>query len=417
MPLTLAFRFLLGFVSFVAVATVVAAESVAAPRDAMAVVADDWNSLLDRRSGWTGADGIFAANLDGTITSGLEKRPGQKTLFVFSDTILGDIDPQTLIRSNVAMVNHSFAVLDGNTPDAARLAFFYPTDGRTPRLPIKPPRSGEWYWLSECFVLGGKLHTFLLRMERQGDGAFGFRHLGVDRATFDLDANGVVWDSLRVTHDDPFAPKLAVFSHAHTVALGCGILENTEEAGVVGGDGFVYLYGFREGSRGAAERALVAARFRPAEIETPQAWRYWAGAEKETGDGHWSEALRDAAAIVAHTATELSVVPIESGPAKGKYALVYTPGTIGSRIALRIGPTPVGPFGRERIVFEEKETRRIGGGAFAYNAKAHPVLSATGELLISYNINSMDTNMRIFKEGGIYYPRFVRLALDTLPAE
>jgi len=94
--------------------------------------------------------------------------------------------------------------------------------------------------------------------------------------------------------------------------------------------------------------------------------------------------------------------------------LIYTPGTIGSRIAARIGDRPTGPFGEERILHEEQETKRLGNGVFAYNAKAHPVLSKTGELLITYNINSNDNSFRVFKEADIYYPRFIRIRLDDL---
>ncbi|MGL4943421.1 MAG: DUF4185 domain-containing protein [Thermoguttaceae bacterium] len=373
-------------------------------RAQIAIPADDWSELFNRRNGWTGADGIFTANLDGTINSGIEKRHSQKTFFVFSDTILGDVDPQTLVRRNVKMVNHSFAILDGSTPRQDRIVFFYPEDGVTPRLPIKPPSKDEWYWISECFVIGDQLHAFLLRMEKcEGGAAFGFRHLGVDRATWKIDAKtGVDWESLRVTRDDPFAPHLAVFSHDHTVSFGTGVLENT--------DGFVYVYGYREGEKRPYDRALVALRFRPDEIDVPTSWRYWTGSD-------WSASMRDAVGIVPNVSTELSVTPIESGPAKDKYALVYTPGTIGSKIAVRLGATPVGPFGDEIIVFDEEETKRLGGKTFAYNAKAHPVLSKTGELVVSYNINSMDSEMRVFKEGGVYHPRFVSIPLEKLNPE
>jgi len=56
--------------------------------------------------------------------------------------------------------------------------------------------------------------------------------------------------------------------------------------------------------------------------------------------------------------------------------------------------------------------KEIGHGAFAYNAKAHPAISREGELLITYNVNSMDNEMRIFRFGGIYHPRFVRVKVE-----
>jgi len=47
-----------------------------------------------------------------------------------------------------------------------------------------------------------------------------------------------------------------------------------------------------------------------------------------------------------------------------------------------------------------------------YGAKAHPHLSAPGELLISYHVNTFDF-WENFSAGGvdIYRPRFIKLPL------
>ncbi|MDR3111152.1 MAG: DUF4185 domain-containing protein [Planctomycetaceae bacterium] len=374
----------------------------------IAVPANDWTALLDQRDGWTGADGIFSVNLDGMIQSGFEKRPQQQTLFVFSDTILGKVDPETLERRNTKMVNHSFALLCGNVPSSENIRFIHERDGVTTALPLKPADENHWYWLSECTVIHQNLYTFLFRIARDGDGAFGFKHVGVDLARFNLTADGVDFDSVTLTLDNTRHPRIALFRPKTVVAFGSGILENTKQSGSINPDGYIYIYGYRDKDGKSSARSLTAARCLPQEFADPYRWRYYAGNET------WSENLQDAVGIVENTGTELSVTPIESGKLRGKFALVYTPGTIGSRIAVRIGESPVGAFGREIIVYEETETKRLGGKTFAYNAKAHPSISKTGELLISYNINSMDSEMRIFKEGGIYYPRFVTVKIDDL---
>ncbi|MGL4593595.1 MAG: hypothetical protein ACRCUY_02560 [Thermoguttaceae bacterium] len=382
----------------------------------------DWTHLfMDRKNGWTGADGIFSANIDGSIETGIEKRPNQKTIFVFSDTLVGDVDHVAKTRTNTQMVNHSFAFLHGNEPDGDKIEFFFPKDGRTAMLPIKPRQDGQWYWLSECFVLPSEtdihFYTFLLRMKKSGgEGAFGFEHLGVDLLRYNIQNGAIDFNSAQITEDDPFDPHVARFrdtdqmrekaKESKTIAFGIGVLENTTKSGAPHPDEFIYIYGYHDVK--PSTRQLVVARSRPNEVDQFKKWTYYAGANQ------WSNHLNDAVGIADNISTEISVTPIPSGPKAGKYALIYTPGTINSKIALRLGESPVGPFGEERILYEETESKRLGKGVFAYNAKAHPVLSKSGEILITYNINSNDANWRIFRESDIYFPRFFILKLDTL---
>lgn len=381
--------------------------------------ATEWTELFNRTEGWIGGDGIFSANLDGSIREGIETRPNQRTLFVFSDTLVGRVDLKTGRQSNVRMPNHSFALLDGNKPDKDRIEFFYPDGDKTPSLPIKPSQEKQWYWLSECFVLPDKqrqkmkLYAFLLRMGKaEGDGAFGFRHLGVDLLCMELRPGGRLdFSTIKVIEDKPSESRLGVYRDDQrgtktTISFGIAVLENIAFAGAPNPDGYLYVYGYRD--EGPLSRKLAIARCKPENVEDFGRWEYYAG------KNHWSNKLVDAVGVVGSVSTELSVSPILSGSQKGKYALVYTPGTIGSKIALRLADSPVGPFGEERILYEENETKKLGKECFAYNAKAHPVLSRSGEMLISYNINSNDSSFRIFREADIYRPRFVVINLDDL---
>ena len=344
-----------------------------------------WTKMFDRTSGWSGADGIFTIRDD--VSS--------NTFFLFSDTLIGDVNPQTGSRSNTKMVNHSFAVLEGNEPNPEKIRFFYPGDGHSVGLPLTPRTPGQWYWLSDGFLVrnadSAYLYVFLLRMEKAGQGgAFGFRHLGVDMARFAVKDGEIDFASAKILEDDPENPRLGVYS-PETLTFGSGVSADA--------DGYIYVYGFRQ-KRGGP-RMLTAARFLPENTENFKEWRYFAG------DGQWSENFQDTAGITGNVSPELSVTPMA-----GKYALIYTPGTIGSKIAMRLGDSPVGPFGEERILYEESVTKEIGHGAFAYNAKAHPAISPAGELIITYNVNSNDNEMRIFRFGGIYRPRFIRVRTE-----
>ena len=81
---------------------------------------------------------------------------------------------------------------------------------------------------------------------------------------------------------------------------------------------------------------------------------------------------------------------------------------MGSMIEMRIGASPVGPFGPVINVFDCPEARE-NSHYFAYNAKAHPSLSQQGELLISYNVNSFNFWDEIKTNPTLYRPRFIKL--------
>ena len=83
---------------------------------------------------------------------------------------------------------------------------------------------------------------------------------------------------------------------------------------------------------------------------------------------------------------------------------------LSEKVGIRIGETPYGPFGD---ITEIYRTPEIDQGIFPYNAKAHPALSAPGELLISYNTITPDFWNDIAKDAHIYRPRFIKMIFDT----
>jgi|GEM_PF-767012 len=77
--------------------------------------ATEWDEALTRYDGWTGADGIFTFNLDtGNDSIGTET---DSTLFIFSDTILGNVNPETFLRTNPEFLNNTIGYFNGNDTD------------------------------------------------------------------------------------------------------------------------------------------------------------------------------------------------------------------------------------------------------------------------------------------------------------
>ncbi|WP_315823994.1 hypothetical protein [Paraflavitalea speifideaquila] len=82
----------------------------------------EWDALFTRKSGWFGGDGIFAVTRDGKETPGAAKK--SETLIWFSDTMLGEIEKDSL-KPGYTMINNSVAVLQDGIPDTAHVRFYW----------------------------------------------------------------------------------------------------------------------------------------------------------------------------------------------------------------------------------------------------------------------------------------------------
>jgi hypothetical protein len=94
-----------------------------------------FTNAFDRTSGWTGADGIFSYNLS------FERRTiGSlgKTAFVFSDTIIGEVSPETNRRSFWSIINNSLGYYDPNAPFEDAFDFDYAMESGRPNALFVP---------------------------------------------------------------------------------------------------------------------------------------------------------------------------------------------------------------------------------------------------------------------------------------
>lgn len=362
--------------------------------------AEDWTRLFHRKKGWTGGDGIYSIALNGADTHG--RAAETKTLFVFGDTFIGDVDEATDARLEpVVMINNSLAILEGDRPDPAAITFRWNREGDTPASAIVPTtpnalkEKGAYYWLQDAASVGGWFHCFPLIIGPNPDGPEGFQFTvhGVAHVAAPMGPDGPELER-QVQQDTPLYFRSA---GGHTTYFGAAIMPNTEEAGVPDPDGYVYIYGLQQDGG----TKLVAARVPAGDLGRIECWRYWNGRE-------WTERKEDCAPIVPDVSCELSVSPMVGGFLHGKYVIVCQLGGItGNCVAVYWGDSPVGPFG-PCVPLHYCSEPEEGKGIYAYNAKGHPHLSPAGELLVSYNVNttSMDAHMA---HAGIYRPRFVRI--------
>jgi hypothetical protein len=145
---------------------------------------------------------------------------------------------------------------------------------------------------------------------------------------------------------------------------------------------------------------LVVARVKPGSIKEMESWRFWNGED-------WVGDINQVRPVTNRVSNEVSLTPLKDG----RYLLVFQADGIGEYTSVRIGETPVGPFGPLQHIWKVPEVTDP-PGIIPYNAKAHPVLSSDNRLLISYNTISADYFNDILKHPHMYRPRFFWLEIN-----
>ena len=340
--------------------------------------AERFTRMFDRSEFWLGADGIYSIPLDGNDHWGsANKKSG--TFFVFSDTMVGTADPVTKRFRDANMVNHSAAILHGDT-----IRFFYGRNGDSTRTNL----FGKRYWLQDGIVINGKLYLTAFTPDKR------WKPTQIDLLTIPvLDSETVDWQNVTNTERFPLFAENEQFQ----LVFGIGILDHSAT------DGYIYVYGYRDTLQGSRKH-LIAARVKPEFYADGTQWRFWDGKD-------WAQditvAFRDEAVLAERVSTELSVTPI----GEGRYLLVFMQDVMSDRLAYKVGSSPVGPFGETVIFYRAPEPQAMGDPIYSYNAKAHPHLSAPGLLLISYNVNRLNSLPHNTDE---YRPRFIELRIEEI---
>lgn len=361
-------------------------------------VAADWTNLLKRNHGWFGGDGIFALVPSGKETHGAAK--SEDALIWFSDTMLGDIIGDSL-QPGYVMINNSVSILKGGKPDSTAIRFLWDQDAQgkpasifIPNTPATGPE--EYYWLGDGFVnhaRNNNIYIFGYRIKNiPNQPVFGFKEMGNTLIVIPAGEKPPFPGKRQV--DIPFWLNRPVDSVG---SFGAAVFVNTKEAGAPNPDGYIYVYGVR----GAAKQVLVA-KVLPENIESFDQWQFWTGSS-------WSNKADDAVPVVDQASNEMSVSPLGDG----RYIMVFQRLGVSSKVAIRLGASPYGPFGPIIDIYDVSDDLKESPNFFPYNAKAHPVLSEPGELLISYNINSFKFFDEIGSFPHLYRPRFIKLKYKT----
>lgn len=358
--------------------------------------APDWNAFLKRDQGWFGGDGIYTIPLNGVENK--QAKANDKILFIFSDSMIGKIENGTM-APGYKMLHNSVAWLKGNQPADAQMKFYWDTDKKSQPETVFIPHttqtdSSDYYWLGDGFVnqeMNNAIYIFGYRVRNVSTGAFGFKEVGNTLIKISTGAQPPYRDVKQM--DTPF---YLTDKNGDIGSFGAGIYVNTKKAGAIKPDGYIYIYGVR-----SMAKNLMVARVLPKDFENFANWTFYDGQ-------NWVKDMSKVADVTNSVSNELSLTTLPDG----RYALIFQVGGMSANVGMRIGATPYGPFGPVIKVWDcqpdlEEKTYVV------YNAKAHPSLSAPGELLISYNINSVEFIKDLGKNPNLYRPRFIRMKISS----
>ena len=356
-----------------------------------AEAAPKWTALMERTSGWFAADGIFTIPLDGKEEQGVK---GKETLFIFSDTYIGEVENNIPKPGNV-MVNNTTAWMQGNAPQKSAISFEYNKDEKgKPKSYFIPnnelAKAHEYFWLGDGFINHEKdnaLYIFAYHVHKIGPNVFDFEQTNISL----LKISNPTKEGIKTQEQLPTDLGFIHEASQKRGYFGSGIFVNTKEASAPNPDGYVYIYGVIEG-----DKSLIVARTLPKSFEDLNSWRYWNGKS-------WVTDKQQVASLSKGVSNELSVTPTGDG----RYLLTYQVLGISDKVGIQVGDSPIGPFGKLHEVYVCPEYKER--GLLPYNAKAHYHLSKPGELLISYNTITLNFWEDIQKDATIYRPRFIKV--------
>jgi hypothetical protein len=324
----------------------------------------DSNRSLDD---WTGGDTTNSVLL-----------PDGRIVWIFSDTFLGAVNAN-FTRSDPSFIHNSFVLQSGGDlvetlhdrkyPHARSL--IQTNDGR--EVNGDPPVGADWFWVGDGTVEGDKLRVFALKFEKFGPGGFDFRWIGTSLATFSL-------PRLKLERVTPTVSS-------NGVEYGSGILED---------GGYTYVYGTEDLG---ADKYMHVARAPGGGLLGP--WQFF------TGTG-WSTNPAASARLLHGVANEYSVTRIGDA-----YVLItMDTNVVFSRdIVAYVSCTPTGPWVGPTKLYTAPDYPF--SNVIAYNAHAHPELTQNGELLVTYNVNSL-VFQDLMNDVHIYRPRFIRVKLPLI---
>lgn len=332
---------------------------------------------------WTGGDGTHSVRL-----------PDGRLLWLFSDTYLGQVHAPPNPFGESSTWRDTSAPLVRNSAVVMR-------DGRLERTlatPLFPdPAPNQWRWPVAARVeprspgSAEQVVRVLLWVRTAGQAPWIY---GVPTAT---EVATLSLPDLRVESVVKVLDQQLVPDPSRRVLFGTTLVEE---------GGWTYVFGGDDGQAASrpASHAYVA-RVPEGRLAEPGAWRYWNGSA-------WAGAAARPSAVLGDgqrkgVGSAFSVVRV-----RGTYVLfTMAAGTEGlTTVTSYWACSPAGPWHGPTKDFSP--ALPPGGQVAAYNPQTHPELSGGGRLVLSYDVNGLETGgaaAQLNRNVSLYRPRFVTL--------
>ncbi|MGH3242514.1 MAG: DUF4185 domain-containing protein, partial [Spirillospora sp.] len=338
------------------------------------------NARLDD---WTGADTTYSLKLrDGRI------------VYAYSDTFLGKVNsdgsrPMTISDGGTTpFINSSFVVQSRG----GGLTTVHGGTATKPDAVMPAVRPNHWYWAGDLVQSGSAVQQ-LYREYYDPD---------PDNGTgWDLKFKGNVLANFS-TRDLSEPKKVTAMPSASGVQWGSAVLKDGP---------YTYIYGsedYTDPDTKVNTKYLHVARVHGSDLRGR--WQY------RTASG-WSWSETASARLMSGVSNEFSV------SRRGAHYVMVNQDTkiaFGAEIDVLLSCSAAGPFTDERTVYKTPETGLWGSygdeDVYTYNAHQHAALSANGNLVISYNVNSLDDTKGPendnYTDVSIYRARYVDLPVS-----
>jgi hypothetical protein len=333
--------------------------------------------FIQNGPGWTGADGTYSLLL-----------PNGQDLWIWSDSYIGTVNPQTRLRSSdLFQAHNSLTIQDPSTNTLSTVGYPPSTSSY-----FAPSNSQDWFWPGDGIVIQtspGVYSIEVLLLEWTGV----FQFVGNSVAT-------LAYPSMKLESIKPIAlPDLSIEWGTRLFKEGA----------------YYYLYGIMD--PGTANKLPYVARFsKLTALTDPTQWQYWNATSRTWVSGQSN--ATPMAGVPAIT-NEYSVHRLSA--ATGPFYLMTgmdpkNPPYPGWKyVTTYYSCSPQGPWSRRTVVYTTPETGAPGcsvGTLDTYDPKAHPEFPSSAGILVSYNVNA--TNSADLVCANDYKPSFIRVPIAGL---
>jgi hypothetical protein len=336
-------------------------------------VDEQFNKLFHRNSGGTtGADGTISVSL-----------PDGSSVFMMGDSFLGEVKNNER-DSTTKMINNTFIVVNPGQTDTKTLFQGEYDDPDSFVIPENDP--GKFYWPGHGFVRDSVFHFFMSRFWTPGTGMWGFEFLSTDYFRYS-------WPEFEKLSVEPFEYTLQ-----NNVHWGHAVLDE---------ENYIYIYGSRAEEDNICKAHVCRTKLTNEKMLGLKNVEFFDGSGW-TSDPMTTEPMKG---ITSNISEQFSVFKYQN-----TYVLLSQQRGIGAgEIYTYTSENPYGPWENKQMIYRTTEYD-TDNDIITYNAMAHPQYIKNNELLISYNVNSLETS-RIHKNVDYYRPVFLRVPIKMIVEE